>query len=154
MTEGGAVAGGGTVTYVTEKSHWFEADVAHREEAGSPDVVGAIRAALALQLHRSLGVRTTHSVPAAHALHAAHEWQREPRIQLVGSRKGAFWDAGSRLPLVSFNMVVPVKARDSRAREPEFKALHPHFVAAILNDLYGIQVRFHGGCAWPYLNDG
>ena len=57
-------AGGGTVKYVNQHSHWFESDVERREEAGTPDVLGAIRSALALQLHTQLSQRITHSLPS------------------------------------------------------------------------------------------
>lgn len=136
--------------YVNERSHWFESDVERREEAGTPDVLGAIRAALALQLHTQLSQRITHSLPVAHALRAVRAWQHAPTIQIVGSTRSAFWDEKSRLPLVSFNVVVPVegihgggakKSGDRASAVPQHKALHPQFVAALLNDLFGIQVQ-------------
>lgn len=146
----GRYAGGGTVRYVNERQHWFESDVERREEAGTPDVLGAIRTALALQLHTQLSQRITHALPVAHALRAVRIWQHESTIQIVGSTRSAFWDEKSRLPLVSFNVVVPVE-RDHVSRAsggsrgaaalPQHKALHPQFVAALLNDLFGIQVR-------------
>jgi selenocysteine lyase/cysteine desulfurase len=45
-----SVPGGGTVANVTPRRHTFLADVEHREEGGTPDVVGAIRAGLAFRL--------------------------------------------------------------------------------------------------------
>jgi selenocysteine lyase/cysteine desulfurase len=137
------------VRYVNESSHWFESDLERREEAGTPDVLGAIRAALALQLHTELSPRITHTIPVAHALRAVRAWQNAPTIQIVGSTRSAFWDERNRLPLVSFNVVVPVKAglameakggASSGSAVPQHKALHPQFVAALLNDLFGIQV--------------
>ena len=94
--------------YVNQHSHWFESDVERREEAGTPDVLGAIRSALALQLHTQLSQRITHSLPVTHALRAVRAWQHASTIQIVGSTRSAFWDEKSRLPLVSFNVVVPV----------------------------------------------
>jgi selenocysteine lyase/cysteine desulfurase len=137
------------VRYVNGSSHWFESDLERREEAGTPDVLGAIRAALALQLHSQLSPHLTHAVPVARALRAVRAWQHAPTIQIVGSDRSAFWDESSRLPLVSFNVVVPVKgelARDAkggagaRSAAAHHKSLHPQFVAALLNDLFGIQV--------------
>lgn len=145
----GQAAGGGTVRYVNEEKHWFEPDMERREEAGTPDTFGAVRAALALQLHTQLNQRITHSMPVAYALRAVRAWQHESTIQIVGSTRSAFWDEKSRLPLVSFNVVLPVeleKGAGSRgvscgpAALGQHRALHPQFVAALLNDLFGIQV--------------
>lgn len=46
--------GGGTVEYVTHKGHKFLERTEEREEAGTPDIVGAIRAGLALQVRLQL----------------------------------------------------------------------------------------------------
>jgi selenocysteine lyase/cysteine desulfurase len=139
------------VQYVNGHDHWFESEVEKREEAGTPDVLGAIRAALALQLHTQLSQRITHALPVSHALRAVRAWQHEPNIQIVGGSRSAFWDDRSRLPLVSFNVVVRVvpehtasalsAASTGRGEVSQHKALHPQFVAALLNDLFGIQVR-------------
>ena len=43
-------AGGGTVFYVTESDHRYLKSIEMREEGGTPDIVGSIRAGLALQL--------------------------------------------------------------------------------------------------------
>jgi selenocysteine lyase/cysteine desulfurase len=42
--------GGGTVFYVTDTAHRYLANREEREEGGTPDLVGAVRTALALRL--------------------------------------------------------------------------------------------------------
>ena len=48
--------GGGTVFYVTENAHRFLSNRSEREEGGTPDIVGTIRAGLACQLKTSIGI--------------------------------------------------------------------------------------------------
>lgn len=60
----GGQPGGGTVFYVTAGSHRYLSNREEREEGGTPDVVGTVRAALALRLKRLCGgpqmVRASH----------------------------------------------------------------------------------------------
>lgn len=150
-------AGGGTVAYVNDSQHWYDESIERREEAGTPDVLGAIRCALALQLHTSLGPPGTHGIAAAHTLRALNTWSSEMRIDIVGSDRAAFWDEKRRLPLVSFNIIVPLRqsrqghSQGAGALQGRRKALlHPQFVAAVLSDLFGIQARAGCACAGPY----
>lgn len=149
-------AGGGTVSYVNATQHWFEDDVERREEAGTPDVLGAIRCAMAMQIHAFLGPCGTHGVGVAHTMRALHAWKGHARIDIVGSDRAAFWDERQRLPLVSFNIVVPLRRGSGRhsagnGLEGRRKALlHPQFVAAVLSDVFGIQARAGCACAGPY----
>ncbi|NUT07430.1 MAG: aminotransferase class V-fold PLP-dependent enzyme, partial [Hamadaea sp.] len=49
------VPGGGTVDYVNAVEHHYLADPAHREEGGTPAIVGDIRAGLVFQLKEAVG---------------------------------------------------------------------------------------------------
>ena len=51
------VPGGGTVRYVSPWAHDYLDDVEHREEGGTPDIVGSIRAGLAFRLKAAIGVK-------------------------------------------------------------------------------------------------
>ena len=44
------VPGGGTVSFVNPEEHGYLDDVEHREEGGTPEIVGSIRAGAILQL--------------------------------------------------------------------------------------------------------
>ena len=50
------VPGGGTVAYVNRVDHDYLADIEHREEGGTPDIVGSIRAGLVFQLKEAVGL--------------------------------------------------------------------------------------------------
>eukprot|EP00892_Ulva_mutabilis_P009613 jgi/Ulvmu1/7023/UM033_0082.1 len=149
--------GGGTVSYVNGTQHWYEDNIERREEAGTPDVLGAIRCALAMQIHSTLGPAGTHGAGVAHVMRALHAWKADTRIDVVGSDRRAFWDEHRRLPLISFNIVVPLRRGDSKrgagvgALEGRRKALlHPQYVAAVLSDVFGVQARAGCACAGPY----
>ncbi|MDQ1705160.1 MAG: hypothetical protein QOF18_1526, partial [Frankiaceae bacterium] len=50
------VPGGGTVVYVNPEEHVYLDDPVSREEGGTPDIVGSIRAGLVFQLKQAVGV--------------------------------------------------------------------------------------------------
>ena len=52
-----SVPGGGTVAYVNPTEHVYLDDIEQREEGGTPDIVGSIRAGLVFQLKRAVGRR-------------------------------------------------------------------------------------------------
>ena len=69
-------------------------------------------------------------------------WNADPNITLLGSNKEAYFDLDKRVSIFSFNILSPLPVR-----------LHHNFVAAILNDVYGIQGRGGCSCAGPYGSD-
>jgi selenocysteine lyase/cysteine desulfurase len=127
------VPGGGTVAYVNPLEHMYLDDVVAREEGGTPDIVGAIRAGLVFQLKQAVGVPEIKAIEDALLSRAAGAWSQEPNIQILGNL-----DA-ERLSIVSFVI-----------RQPGGKYLHHNFVVALLNDLFGIQARGGCSCAGPY----
>ncbi len=130
------VPGGGTVSYVNAVGHDFLTDVEHREEGGTPDIVGSIRAGLVFQLKEAVGVPAIKAREDRFVQRAIAEWDRHPNLQVLGSH-----DA-ERLSIVSFVV------RDTVGGEGWF--LHHNFVVALLNDLFGIQSRGGCSCAGPY----
>ena len=128
-----AMVGGGTVAFVNPTEHRYLADPAHREEAGTPAIIGSIRAGLVFQLKAAVGVDTIRAQEERLLHRAVSAWTQEPTIQILGNL-----DA-ERLSIVSF----VVKA-------PSGRYLHHNFVVAVLNDLFGIQSRGGCSCAGPY----
>jgi selenocysteine lyase/cysteine desulfurase len=49
--------GGGTVFFVTSERHRYLSNFVEREEGGTPDIVGSIRAAMAFDLRYALDAR-------------------------------------------------------------------------------------------------
>ena len=128
------VPGGGTVAYVNPTEHDYLTDVEHREEGGTPDIVGSIRAGLVFQLKHAVGVDEIARREHRFVREAITTWEAHPNLMILGSH------AAERLSIVSF--VVRDGAPD--------RYLHHNFVVAVLNDLFGIQSRGGCSCAGPY----
>jgi selenocysteine lyase/cysteine desulfurase len=127
------VPGGGTVSFVTPSGHRYLDDPAHREEGGTPAIVGSIRAGLVFQLKQAVGTEVIHDREQRFVSRAIEAWQQEPAIRLLGDLHS------ERLAIVSF--VVDI---------PSGRSLHHNFVVALLNDVFGIQARGGCSCAGPY----
>ncbi|MFQ5553949.1 MAG: aminotransferase class V-fold PLP-dependent enzyme [Acidimicrobiia bacterium] len=127
-----AVPGGGTVTYVNPTEHRYLADVEHREEGGTPAIIGAIRTGLVFQLKDAVGSETIREREESFIERAIASWSANPNIEILGSERA------HRLSIVSF--VVRHRGR----------YLHHNFVVSLLNDLFGIQSRGGCSCAGPY----
>ncbi|GMR02212.1 MAG: aminotransferase class V-fold PLP-dependent enzyme [Acidimicrobiia bacterium] len=127
-----SVPGGGTVTFVRPESHEYIVDIEHREEGGTPAIIGSIRAGLVFQLKEAVGTERIRSFEEAFIDKAIASWQQNPNIEILGNA-----DA-DRLSIVSF--VVKHKGQ----------YLHHNFIVSLLNDLFGIQSRGGCSCAGPY----
>ena len=127
-----SVPGGGTVAYVGPDEHRYVDDPAQREEGGTPDIVGAIRAGLVFRLKDTIGPAKIHDLEQAFLRRAIERWDQNPNIEILGNK-----DA-KRLSIVSFV-----------TRHGE-RFLHHNFVVSLLSDLFGIQARGGCSCAGPY----
>ena len=132
-----AVPGGGTILYVTPEHQTYLPDPVFREEGGTPAIVESIRAGLAFQLHEEVGGETIQELEHALVRRALDSWRRNPRLLLLGSPDLP------RVPIVSFGVRYPLEAHP-------VGMLHPNFVIALLDDLFGIQARSGCFCAGPY----
>jgi hypothetical protein len=136
-----AVPGGGTVASVTPRGHAYLSDVEHREEGGTPNIVGAIRAGMAFQLKQSAGAAAILAHEQASAARFIGAMLAEPGVEVLGDLDEP------RLGIVSF---VVHAAFTSGEGHSAAKCLHHNFVVALLNDLFGIQARGGNSCAAPY----
>ena len=127
-----AVPGGGTVSYVNTEEHRYLDDPVHREEGGTPAILGSIRAGLVFQLKEAVGYELIREKEHDFLSRAIASWDENPNISILGNKDA--W----RLSIVSF-MVRHGKSY-----------LHHNFVVALLNDLLGIQARGGCSCAGPY----
>ena len=109
----------------------------HREEGGTPAIVESIRAGLAFRLHEEVGAEVIRELEEALLRRALASWRQNPRLLLLGNPDLP------RLPIVSFGVRYPLEAYP-------VGMLHPNFVVAVLNDLFGIQARSGCFCAGPY----
>lgn len=128
------VAAGGTVDYVSPVDQDFIQDIEEREKAGTPGVLQTIKAALAFQIKDFAD--PTRIAAREHELleRAMQRWNSNSRIEILGNA-----DTHQKIGIVSFNV-----------RDPNGRYLHPKFITALLNDLFGIQSRAGCSCAGPY----
>lgn len=121
--------GGGTVAWTNRwGEHRFVSDIETREDGGTPAFLGAIRAALAMELKELMGPEK---------MHAREE-------ELVGRAFAGLSEIGGlrilaegekeRLGVVSFYV----------------EGLHYNLIVSLLSDRYGIQVRGGCSCAGTY----
>jgi tRNA(Ile)-lysidine synthase TilS/MesJ/selenocysteine lyase/cysteine desulfurase len=84
-----AVPGGGTVFFVNrDGSPRYLANVEEREEGGTPNITGAIRAGLVMRLHSAVGPSFIRAREAAAVDFIMGRWSRHPGIQVLG-KEGA-----------------------------------------------------------------
>lgn len=127
-----SVAGGGTVSYVTADHHRYVTNIQRREEAGTPSILGDIRAGFAFRIKDRVGAENIEARERELVEMAMTRWQAISNIHLLGSL------TASRLAIFSFN--VSAGGRD----------IHHNLIVAMLNDLFGIQARGGCSCAGPY----
>jgi cysteine desulfurase/selenocysteine lyase len=124
--------GGGTVEIVTEDSVEWSAPP-DREEAGSPNVVGAVALAAAIKQLQAVGMDAVAEHEAELTAFALERLGGLPQVELLGDPDPA--RASQRLGVIPFNL-----------------AGLPHFLtAAILGYEFGIGVRNGCFCAHPYI---
>jgi len=128
------VAAGGTVDYVSPVGQDFIHDIEEREKAGTPGVLQTLKAAMVFSIKNEIGTQRIESREHQLLSRALERWQRNPQIEILGNP-----DPQRRIGIVSFNI-----------KEPRGRYLHPKFMTALLNDLFGIQSRAGCSCAGPY----
>ncbi|MFD3189991.1 aminotransferase class V-fold PLP-dependent enzyme [Sedimentitalea sp. HM32M-2] len=125
--------GGGTVSFVSPWRHDYSGDLAAREEAGTPNVIGDIRAALAFMVKDAVGTEVVAEREARYNRMALQGWRDNPHLTLLGI------DRPHRLPIFSFLV-----------RDGDGTPVHQQLFTRMLSDIYGIQARGGCACAGPY----
>jgi selenocysteine lyase/cysteine desulfurase len=127
--------GGGTVSFVSPSGHDYHADLAVREEAGTPNAIGDIRTALACIVRSCVREAGLDKRAEQLCRAAIVRWRANPRIEVLGR------EMAQHLPLVSFRM-----------RDAGGGLVHHQLVTRILSDCFGIQARGGCACAGPYVH--
>lgn len=102
--------------------------LADREEGGTPNILGDVRAGYAFALKDLAGPEQILAHELRLAERALARLRKHPLLRLLGPTRGA------RLPILSFNVA----------------GLHHELVAVLLDHLFGVQVRAGCSCAGPY----
>ncbi len=129
-----SVSAGGTVDYVGPDDQDFIEDIEMREKAGTPGVLQTLKAALAFQIKDRVGVEVINAREQELTRRVFDRWAEEKNIEILGNP-----DPLLRVGIISFNI-----------RDNQGNYLHPKFITALLNDLFGIQSRAGCSCAGPY----
>ena len=130
--QGPEYRGGGTIKVVTE-AQVIWADEPEIDEAGSPNVMGAVALAEAIRFYNEIGYQRLEEQESRLLRRLLAGLNRLPDVEILGPRD--FSGRVDRLAVVPFNL---------RGR--------PHaLVAAILAHEFGIGVRSGCFCAHPYI---
>lgn len=127
--------GGGTVRFVSPQGHDYSQSLEAREEAGTPNVIGDIRAALVFLTKAAVGQQAIDARNAQWLARGMARLRDHPRIALLGNLDAP------RLPFFSFRI------RDGRGGW-----VHQQLVTRLLSDLHGVQARGGCACAGPYVH--
>jgi selenocysteine lyase/cysteine desulfurase len=126
------ISGGGTVEIVTLDSVVW-AEPPDKEEAGSPNTVGAVALAAAIRQLEEVGMQRVAQHEAELTAYALDMLKGIPGVHLYGSTDPA--QAGDRLGVVPFSI----------------EGVSHFLVSAILGYEFGIGVRSGCFCAHPYI---
>ncbi len=127
--------GGGTVRFVSPEGHDYSLSLETREEGGTPNVVGDIRAALVFLTKAAVGQDRIDPRNAEWLALGMARLRGHPRIEFLGNPDAP------RLPFFSFRI------RDGRGG-----CVHQQLAPRMLSDLYGVQARGGCACAGPYVH--
>ncbi|MEQ1934500.1 MAG: aminotransferase class V-fold PLP-dependent enzyme [Fimbriimonadaceae bacterium] len=127
--------GGGTVKFVSQTSHDYSDSLETREEAGTPNILGDIRAALAFLVKEAIGQETISARNAALSKRVFSAWSKINSIEILGNPNAP------RLPIFSF-----------RIADETGGYVHQQLVTRMLSDRFGIQARGGCACAGPYVH--
>jgi selenocysteine lyase/cysteine desulfurase len=123
--------GGGTVEFVSgfdRASVDYTHKLEEREEGGTPDILGDLRAGIGFLVKEMVGPARIVEHEVAMAKTALARLSRHPRLRILGPTDVP------RLAILSFNI----------------DGLHHDLVSALLDHLFGIQNRAGCSCAGPY----
>ncbi len=126
------LCGGGTIDVVTTRTVEWTAPP-DRDEAGTPNVVGAVAMAKSLMILDGIGMDEVAEHEAQLTSYALNKINKIARVTVLGDNDPA--EASNRLG------VIPFKVKDMANGK----------VAAILSNEYGIGVRSGCFCAHPYV---
>lgn len=125
--------GGGTVVYVSPSTAQYSPRIEDREEGGTPNILGDIRAGLAVLVKDVIG---------QDYLDKRHAELAQLGLERLGSQAGLSVLGNPmipRLPIFSFV-----------AQDDEGAPVHYQYATRLLSDLHGLQTRGGCACAGPY----
>ncbi len=126
--------GGGMVDDVSLTGYRISAQFPDREEAGTPNLLGAVQLGAALNVLRRVGMGRIHQAEQQRVRQLLSGLQAIPGVRIYGD---CALERTPRLGVVSFNVA----------------GLEHGLVAAVLNDYHNVAVRSGCFCAHPYVRE-
>ena len=127
--------GGGTVHFVYKDFIKYIQDVELKEESGTPNIIGSIRVGLMINLRQKISHSFIIKRDEYYNQIFRNELEEVSNLYILHDK---YLKDRPHMPIYSFMISY---------RE---KFLHPNFVCALLNDLFGIQTRPGCSCAPNY----
>lgn len=126
--------GGGMVDDVSVSGYQITDRFPDREEAGTPNIPGAVQLGAALNVLQRIGMAQIHAAEQQLLRHLLAGLSAIPGVRIYGDLD---MDRTPRLGVVSFNLA----------------GLEHGLVAAVLNDYHNVAVRNGCFCAHPYVRE-
>ncbi|KAM5569981.1 hypothetical protein ABKV19_017155 [Rosa sericea] len=156
-----STCGGGTVDYVngfSEKDTLYLEDIEERENGGTPQIIQTIRASLAFWVKDYVGYEVIEKQEHIYVRTALQRLLPNKNIRILGNTSAkrqailsfliySTTNSSTSDAIIEYNMCGQTENETGNTRD---KPLHGSFVAALLNDLFGIQARGGCDCAGPY----
>ncbi|KAJ6737344.1 CYSTEINE DESULFURASE [Salix viminalis] len=162
-----STCGGGTVDFVNgfaEKHTLYLTEIEERENGGTPQIIQTIRAALTFWVKEYITCRVIEEKENMYTAKALNRLLPNKNIWILGNT------TGKRQAILSFLVYSTTNSSSARTKHGtnrknindevlymwgetgnrRDKPLHGPYVAALLNDLFGIQARGGCACAGPY----
>ncbi|KAJ0450149.1 putative cysteine desulfurase [Helianthus annuus] len=136
-----STCGGGTINYVNffdEQDTLYINDIEEREDAGTPQIIQRVKAALAFQVKEYIKCEVIAKREQDYVERALERLVKLSNVWVLGNTKV------ERQGILSF--LVHTTTNSNKRDKP----LNGTFVAKLLNDLFGIQARGGCACAAPY----
>ncbi|MCZ2720672.1 aminotransferase class V-fold PLP-dependent enzyme [Marinomonas sp. 15G1-11] len=127
-----STVGGGTVSFVSHDKHSYLPVGVRREEGGTPNIIESIRAGMVFKVKSDIGAEYIESLEQEYVNQLEDRWRNHPNIEILGA------STKNRLTITSFRIKTATGY------------LHHGYIVALLNDLFGIQMRGGCSCAGPY----
>ena len=126
-------------------------DIEAREDGGTPQIIQTIRAALAFWVKEYISCEEIEKREQYYIKKALHKLRSTPNVEVLGNSS---CKRQAILSFVVYYVTNPTSEKElnllAETGTRRGKPLHGLFVAALLNDLFGIQARGGCSCSGPY----
>lgn len=116
-TDLASVPAGGTVDLVNKDHAQYSTNIEHREDSGTPNILGDIKAGLAFRVKEMVGCKTIEKLENIHCSLALNAWRSNKAVALMGANHVSYHFATRRVSIFSFNILSPIEL-DIRPKSP------------------------------------